>query len=80
MPLSMPNSRWPTRVHDISDEDRKTYRKWTRASYACYTLLVAGLIAVGLLTRQSERQIAAEDQTVGMGAITKPAGRHHPGG
>jgi hypothetical protein len=78
MPLSTPSSRWPIRAHDISDEDRKTYRKWTRACCACYALLIAGLIAVGLLTHPSERQIAAKDQTVGMGAVTKPAGRHHP--
>jgi hypothetical protein len=77
--LSPSGSHLPINLHETSDEDRKTYRKWARASYVCYFFLVAGLLAVGLSTRQSGMQTAIEDRT---GAIdnAKPAGQHHPGG
>jgi hypothetical protein len=62
-------------AHEMSEEDRATYRKWARFSYACYTLLI-----VGLSTRQSNTRTATEDLTAGIGTPAKPAGQHHPGG
>lgn len=78
--LSTPGSRWPKSVHEMSDEDRKTYRKWAHRSYVCYTLLIAGLLVVGLSTRQSDTRTATVERTVGIGTDAKPAGPHHPGG
>ncbi|HWZ38336.1 MAG TPA: hypothetical protein VNY08_08560 [Bradyrhizobium sp.] len=78
--ISTPGSRWPMSAHEMSEEDRATYRKWARFSYACYTLLIAGLLIVGLSTRQSNTRTATEDLTAGIGTPAKPAGQHHPGG
>jgi hypothetical protein len=70
----------PISLHDLSEEERKTYRRWVRFSYVCYSLLVAGLLAVGLSTREADTRTATQGQTVGIGSPAKAGGHHHPGG
>jgi hypothetical protein len=78
--LATPSSRWPTSESEMSDEDRRTHRKWARYSYVCYIFLIAGLLAVGVSTRPSNKLPTTPDQTAGIGTVAKPAGQHHPGG
>ena len=78
--LPPPASRYPIGLHEMTEEERLTYRRWARFSWVCYTLLVAGLLAVGLSTRQSDTRTAIDDRTAGIGADAKPAGQRHPGG
>jgi hypothetical protein len=72
--LSPSSSHLPIGPHEISDEDRKTYRTWARVSCCCYVLLIVGLLACGLLTRPSEVQTATGGQTAGVRAAAKPGG------
>ena len=72
--LSPSPSHLPIASHEISEEDRKTYRTWARVSCGCYLFLIVGLIACGLLTRQSEVRTATGGQTAGVRAAAKPGG------
>jgi hypothetical protein len=72
--LSPSSSHLPIGLHEISEEDRKTYRTWARVSCCCYVLLIVGLLAWGLLARQSEVQTATGGQTAGIRAAAKPGG------
>jgi hypothetical protein len=78
--LSPHGSRSPINEHELSEEDRLTYRRWARVAYACCTLLIAGLLAVGLSTRQPNTRTATQGQIVGIGIVARPAGQPHPGG
>jgi hypothetical protein len=57
--LSDPNSGLPIHQQDLTEEERLTYRRWARASYLFYAVLVAGLVAVGFSSRQSDSPLAA---------------------
>lgn len=72
--------RPPISQHEMSEEDRATYRKWARFSQVCGLLLVAGLLAVGLSAHHSDPRTAMRGQTVGIDTIAKRAGQPHPGG
>jgi hypothetical protein len=78
--LSPSGSNLPIRLHETSEEDRNTYRKWARGCCVGYFLLMAGLLAVGLSTRHSDTQTATEGQTAGIGIVARPVERHHSGG
>jgi hypothetical protein len=78
--LSQPDSRSSISLHEMSEEDRRTYRRWARFACICYSVLVAGLLVVGLSTRQPNMRTATQGQTVDIGTNAKPAGQHHPGG
>jgi hypothetical protein len=71
--LSPSPSHLPIGLHEISEEDRKTYKTWARVFCACYLLLIVGLLACGLLTRQSQMQTAAEGRA-DVHIVTKPGG------
>jgi hypothetical protein len=67
-------------LHETSEEDSKTYKKWARGCFAFYFTLIAGFLAVGLSTRHSDLRTATEGQTGAVGTVAKPAAQHHPGG
>jgi len=64
--LPPPASRYPISLQEMSEEERTTYRKWARFGYVCYILLIAGLFAVGISTRQGGTRTATDDQTAGI--------------
>ncbi len=78
--LSPSGSHLPIRLHHVSEEDRKIYKRWARGSYVCYFLLIAGLLTVGLFMRRSDMQTATGGQTAGAGIAAKPVVQHHSGG
>lgn len=65
-------SHLPVSLHRISEDDKKTYRKWARISGTCYVGLAAGLLLVGLWTRQPKNPVVTE-HGVGSGSIANPA-------
>lgn len=72
-------SRLGIGLHDISEEDCKTYKAWIHGCCIGYVLLIAGLLTVGIFTPHSDMQTATGGQTAGIGLVAKPAG-HHAGG
>jgi hypothetical protein len=73
-------SQLPVFLHETSEEDRKTYKKWAHGCFVCYLLLIAGLLTIGLSTRHSDIQTATQGQAAGLGIVAKPVERHHSGG
>jgi hypothetical protein len=73
-------SHLPICLHETTEEDRKTYRKWARSCCVFYVLLVAGLLSVGLFTRHSDMRTATDGQTAGIGIVAKPVELRHSGG
>ena len=69
--LSTSGSHLPIRLHQASEEDRKTYKNWARGCFVCYFLLIAGLLVVGLSTRDSDMR-PTQDQAAGTGIVAKP--------
>jgi hypothetical protein len=79
--LPRPGSRSPIHLHELSEEDRATYRRWARGWYVCGSIFIAGLLAVGLSGRAAHFVTGAQpSQTVGIDFNAKPARQPHPGG
>jgi hypothetical protein len=66
-------SHLPVSLHRISEDDKKTYRTWARISAACYVGLAAGLLLVGLWTRQLKNPVVTEEHGMRSDSIAKPA-------
>jgi hypothetical protein len=78
--LSPHGSRSPLAAYpDLSEEDRSTYRRWSRAWYAGCAIFMASLLVVGLSTRTPNLRAGMQSQTVGTGAV-RTAQQSHPGG
>jgi hypothetical protein len=72
--------RSPLNAYDLSEEDRSTYRRWARAWYVCFLVLLAGFVMVGSSTREPSLRTAGQSPTVRSGAVAIPARQPHPGG
>jgi hypothetical protein len=74
-------SHLPVRLSNISEVDRKTFRKWARISYSCYFCLIVGLLVIGFWTRGTQDLVVTKKEAAGTaGSIARPAGHRHPGG
>ena len=53
-------SHRPVRLHEVSEEEKTTYKNWARISYSCYFCLILGLLIIGFWTHKPEALVAAE--------------------
>ena len=67
--LSVAGTRAPVHAHELSEEDRATYRRWARRSYAAYFFIIVAL-AVSLSLHRPAGQLASRDQTAHAGTAT----------
>ena len=77
--LSAHGTRSPLYAHQLTDEDRITFRKWARGWYFTCSVAIVVLVVVGFVTyRSQDAQTARRSQPVGFNEL--PIEGSHPFG
>jgi hypothetical protein len=75
--LTANGTRSPIGAFNLSEQDRTTHRKWTRAWAVAYSAVIIALLAIGFVTRHGDdAQTARRSQPVSFNAL--PAEAPHP--